>query len=155
MKITHKVLLQTKRYVLSALLGACIIGGTLVVQGGETVPYKSNVAGQMTLKSDGGFKIEETGIGAHLGKFKLVGETDDKGILWFTLTAANGDEAFGFLIDAAVDLSWVKLVIYDGTGRFEGSTGIIDAFVAMDRSTLSYTGVGTGSISTVGSTKNP
>jgi hypothetical protein len=155
MKITHEVLLQTKRYVLGALLGASIVGGALVVQGGEIIPYKSQVAGQMTLKPDGGYKIEETGIGAHFGKFRLVGETDAQGILWFTLSAANGDEVFGFLVDAAPDLSWVKLVIYDGTGRFEGSTGIINANVAMNWLTLNYTGVGSGSISTVGSTKKP
>jgi hypothetical protein len=153
MKITHKVLLHTRRSVLGALLGAGILlGGAQAVQAEEVVPYKSKVGGQMTL-TPSGFAIEETGVATHLGKFRLVGETDAAGIFWFTLSTANGDDVFGYLADAAPDLSWVELMIYDGTGRWEGATGNITGIVSMDWSTLTYTAAGSGSLSTVGSAK--
>jgi hypothetical protein len=151
--LIQKVLLQTKRFILPALVGVGLLAGAGLVQGGETVPYKSKVSGHLTFTPSGGFTIEETGIGTHLGNFTLVGATDASGILWFTLTAANGDQVLGVLVDAALDLSWVELVIYDGTGRFEGATGNITGIVTMDWSTLAYTAVGSGSITTVGSNK--
>jgi hypothetical protein len=151
--VVQRIHLQTKRLIVPALVALGVLAGTLLLQGTETTPYKSKVSGQLTFKSLGGFTIEETGIGTHLGKFNLVGETDGDGILWFTLTAANGDQVLGVMVDAAVDLSWVELVIYDGTGRFKGATGSIHGIVTMDWATLAYTAVGSGSITTVGSSK--
>ena len=135
------------------LLGVGLLVGAGLVEGGETVPYKSKVSGHLTFTPSGGFTIEETGIGTHLGNFTLVGATDAQGIFWFTLTAASGDQVLGVLVDAALDLAWVEFVIYDGTGRFEGATGNITGIVTMDWSKLAYTAVGTGSITTVGSGK--
>lgn len=122
----------------------------MLAQGGDTVPYKSKTSGHLTF-TPGGFKIQETGIGTHLGKFTLIGETDQNGDVWIALTAASGDQVFCVSVDAAEDLSWVELEIYDGTGRFEGATGHIAAIVAMDWSTMDYAVVASGSITTVGS----
>ena len=131
--------------------------GTMTVTpsppGDETVPYKSKVSGHLTFTPSGGFAIAETGIGTHLGRFTLVGETDANGIFWFTLTVASGDQVFGVLADAAPDLAWVELVVSGGTGRFEGATGNITGIVTMNWLTLNYTAVGSGSITTVGSNK--
>ncbi len=151
--IIQRVHLQTRRFVLPALVAVGVWAGAGLAQGDETVPYKSRVSGHLTFTPSGGFKIEESGIGTHLGNFTLIGETDATGILWFTLTVASGDQLLGVMVDAAPDLSWVELVIYDGTGRFEGDTGNITGIVAMDWSTLSYTAVGSGSMTTVGSNK--
>jgi hypothetical protein len=152
--LIQKAVLGARKFIPPMLVGIGLLAGAILVQGGETVPYKSKVSGHLTFNDSGGFTIEETGIGTHLGNFSLVGETDPDGILWFTLTAANGDQVVGFLLDAAEDLAWVELVINGGSGRFEGATGHITGIVTMDWSTGNYTAVGTGSITTVGPNKH-
>ena len=146
------------RWGISALIGAGLLLGTLLVQGGDTVPYCGKVVGQITYLDNGGLMLQETGIGTHLGNFTVAGETDENGILWFTITCASEDELYGVV--AGQSGNTVELLIYDGTGRFKGASGSITATLTFDPEPVSYnpliigyTAIGTGTISTVGSSK--
>ena len=148
------------RWSISALIGAGLLLGTLLVQGGETVPYRSKTVGQITYLDNGGVMLQETGIGTHLGNFTVAAETDEKGIVWLTITCASKDELYGVVVAVSQDGTTVELQIYDGTGRFKGASGSITATFTYDPEPVSYsplilgyTAIGTGTISTVGSTK--
>jgi hypothetical protein len=137
-----------------------VLAGALLAQAGDMVPYHSTVTGQAVVDPPSGaiLSIEEAGIGTHIGKFTLSGAADADGVIWFTVTAANGDTLFGAVVGGSGNT--VELAIMDGTGRFKGATGSITATltidpnpVSLDPLTLAYTATTTGTISTVGSNK--
>jgi hypothetical protein len=154
---------RTKKFVVLGLIASGVLASVLITQAGDMVPYHSKTIGQMTMiyMPDGStavVAIEETGIGTHIGKFALSGAFDlDSGIFWFTATAANGDNLFGYVDGGSGNT--VELAIYDGTGRFKGATGHITATMTIANTVnlnpliLAYTGTATGEISTVGASK--
>ena len=60
----------------------------------KMIPFEAHVIGQIGVDSDGVTRSHEVGIGTHLGKYtELVNlETGE-----VTITAANGDNIFGWL----------------------------------------------------------
>ena len=160
--VTQGVIIQTKKFAMLGLIAAGVLTGMLVAEAKDTVPYHSVISGQAVINPDTGaiLSTEEAGIGTHIGKFTLSGVADADGVIWFTVTAANGDKLFGVVVGASPSGEEIYLLIYDGTGRFEGATGDITASITIDPNpvslnpvTLAYKGTGTGTISTVGSNK--
>ena len=149
---------RTKKFVVLGLIATGVSAGALLTQAGDMVPYHSVVTGQMSITSTGSTKIEETGIGTHLGNFTLTGESDLLGVIWFTVTVANGDKMFGAIVGGSGNT--IELAIFDGTGRFKGATGHITATITVDPNPVSldplilaYTATTTGEFSTVGASK--
>jgi hypothetical protein len=109
--------------------------------------------------SGGVLSIEEVGIGSHVGKFTLFGESDSGGVLSFTVTAASGDQFYGRVVGGTGNT--VELALEGGTGRFLGLSGNVTATltvdpipVSLDPLTMAYTATAVGEISTVGSSKH-
>ena len=159
--VTQGVIIQTKKFLVLGLIAAGVLASVLLAQAKDTVPYHSTVNGQAVVNPETGanLSIEEVGVGTHLGRFTLSGAADTDGVIWFTVTAANGDKLFGAVVGASPSGD-TYLHIYDGTGRFKGATGDINATLTIDPNpasinpvTLPYTATTTGTISTVGSSK--
>lgn len=133
-----------------------LLGTAFVVQATDTVPYKSNVSGKVTYTDTGGVIEEETGIATHLGTFTMSGATDEHGIMWITITAANNDKLFAVVVYVSPSMDTVEINVYDGTGRFEHATGDITAYLtvtSVQMPSIYYTAIGTGTITTVGASK--
>ena len=138
------------------------MAGALLTQAGDMVHYHSTTDGemQMQVNPDASLSIvalEETGIGTHIGKFTLTGASEG-GLFLMTAIAANGDNLF--LVVVGLNGNTVEMVIFGGTGSFNGATGHITGTttidptpVSLDPLILAYTATTTGEISTVGSNK--
>jgi len=133
-----------------------LLAAALVVQAKDTVPYKSDVSGKLTYTDSGGMVIEEAGIATHLGNFTMSGATDEAGMMWMTITAANKDTLLAVVIYVSESMDTVEILILDGTGRFEHATGDITAHLtitSVEMPSIYYTATGTGTITTVGASK--
>ncbi len=137
-----------------ALVG--LLASPLGLQAKETVDYKSSVSGEITYTDSGGMVIHESGIASHLGNFTMSGGTDEQGVMWMTISAANEDKLFAVVVYASENMDTVEIVVYDGTGRFEHATGNITAKITISSVNLpniAYTATGSGTITTVGASK--
>jgi hypothetical protein len=144
---------------------AGVLASIVFAQAGDTVPWKSVSAGQLTPTADPpGFAITEVGVSTHVGKFTQIGtptwiNPNDHGqgaVTWIVKTAASGDQLFAYVAAISMEdfpVVEATIVIYDGTGRFKGATGSYVAKLTIDPATFTFTSTSTGTISTVGSRK--
>lgn len=120
------------------------------------VPWKGKGAGQLTpvlTEAGSADAVFEAGVDTYLGKFDAVGIPDPvTGVTWLTLTAANGDLVYGVVTDISGTLPLVqyKVVIYGGTGRFQGIAGSYVETLTIDPATLAFTATSAGTVNSIG-----
>jgi hypothetical protein len=119
------------------------------------VPWTSTSTGQITFTSPTTATVLEVGSAAHLGDYTAamtlnVSETVTGMV---ELTADNGDRLFGLLYGVSMEPTRIRVVIVNGTGRFEGATGSYLETLTWSEYLSSFTATATGSISRVGSSE--
>ncbi len=116
------------------------------------VPWKGKSKGQLTPDMTGAglaYAIAEAGNATHVGNFTEVGTPDPTtGVTWITITAANNDELYGVVVGTSGSLPVVEynIVIFDGTGHFQGAQGSYVETLTIDPATLEFTATSAGTI---------
>jgi hypothetical protein len=128
----------------------CMDSLTINANAGKVVPWKGKSTGQLTFAGLA-YGIDEAGNAAHLGKFTEIGTPDSvTGVTWITITAANNDELHGVVVNESGSLPELEfnVVIYNGTGRFEGAQGSYVETLTIDPATGAFTATSAGTIAT-------